>query len=68
MKKSYWIAIGTTLLGALVGYLYYAFFGCRGSCTIASSPGASMTFGAIAGLVFALPDKKKKKEDNANVE
>lgn len=35
--------------GAAVGWLYYRFFGCNGSCAITSSPVRSMLYLAVVG-------------------
>ena len=35
--------------GAAVGWLYYRFFGCNGSCVITSSPVRSMLYLAVVG-------------------
>lgn len=46
--------------GALLGYGYYYFIGCRtGSCPITSNPWISTLYGAFAGLIISLPTKKK---------
>lgn len=47
--------------GAALGYLYYYFFGCDGSCAITSSPYRSMIYVAvIGGLVAAITEKENK--------
>lgn len=47
--------------GALLGYLYYYFIGCRtGSCPITGNPLISTLYGAVIGLVFIFPSKKKQ--------
>lgn len=35
--------------GAAVGWFYYRFFGCNGSCVITSSPVRSMLYLAVVG-------------------
>ncbi len=48
------------IAGAGLGFAYYYFIGCRtGSCPITSNPYISIVYGAFAGLVLALPSKKK---------
>ncbi len=47
--------------GAILGYGYYYFFGCDGSCAITSSPWRSMLYVAvIGGLVAAITEKENK--------
>ena len=53
------------LAGAVVGYAYYYFIGCTtGHCPITSNPYISTLYGAIMGVLFAIPSKKKVKVDN----
>jgi hypothetical protein len=40
--------------GALVGFLYYKFVGCRsGVCPITSNPYSSMIYGSLMGLLIS---------------
>ncbi len=52
-----------TALGALGGFLYYAFVGCTsGSCPITSNPWISTIWGAVMGYLLTgifKPSKKK---------
>ena len=49
------------IIGGVLGYSYYYFIGCTtGRCPIQSNPYFSTLYGAAAGLIFALPSKKKK--------
>ncbi|OGV01723.1 MAG: hypothetical protein A3J84_05730 [Ignavibacteria bacterium RIFOXYA2_FULL_37_17] len=53
------------LAGAVLGYAYYYFIGCRtGSCPITGSPYISTLYGALVGLVWLIPTRKKKSDDN----
>ncbi|MCW8849997.1 MAG: DUF6132 family protein [Melioribacteraceae bacterium] len=55
------------ILGAVLGYAYYYFIGCNsGSCPITSSPYVSTIYGAVIGLVFAIPSKKKNEKTENN--
>jgi hypothetical protein len=49
------------VLGAIAGYLYYAFVGCAsGTCAITSSPIISTLYGSlIGGLMFNMFEKEK---------
>ena len=50
------------LAGSGIGYLYYHFFGCNGTCPITSNPFTTMAyFGVVAGLLYplTLPSKKE---------
>lgn len=37
--------------GALLGFVYWYFWGCEGGCTISSSPWNSMLYGATMGAL-----------------
>ncbi|MBI5730986.1 MAG: hypothetical protein HY963_07600 [Ignavibacteriales bacterium] len=51
--------------GAVLGFGYYFFIGCRtGSCPITGSPYISTLYGALIGLVWTIPTKKKNVDDN----
>ncbi|MDX1701675.1 MAG: DUF6132 family protein [Melioribacteraceae bacterium] len=51
--------------GGLLGFAYYYFIGCNsGSCPITSNPYISTIYGAVIGLILAIPSKKK--EENGN--
>ncbi len=39
--------------GALLGFLYYKFFGCNSGCVISSNPLISTAYGAVAGFFIA---------------
>lgn len=49
-----------SIIGGLLGYLYYYFIGCTsGTCTITSKPINSTIYGAIlGGLIVSLFKKK----------
>jgi hypothetical protein len=49
-----------TLLGALGGYVYYYFVGCRtGTCPISSNPWISTVYGASMGFILTVGERKK---------
>ena len=39
--------------GALLGYLFYYFYGCNGTCLISSNPWNSTLYGAFVGLLMS---------------
>lgn len=50
-------------MGAVLGFAYYFFVGCKsGTCAITSSPYISTAYGAMIGLVFMWPEKDKSKK------
>lgn len=52
-NKTMAIMIGV-VAGAVVGYLYYRFIGCRtGACVITRNPITSMLYGALLGGLAA---------------
>ncbi|TAE10298.1 MAG: hypothetical protein EAZ95_15010 [Bacteroidetes bacterium] len=54
MKTIFWLTFVGIILGALGGYLYYAYVGCSsGSCAITSRPLNSTLYGALLGGLFA---------------
>ena len=61
MNKKILLRILPILIGAIIGYGYYYFIGCKsGTCAITSNPYISTAYGAFTGLIFAIPTKKKK--------
>jgi hypothetical protein len=63
MKATTKVLLGS-ILGGVLGFLYYYFIGCRsGSCPITSNPYISILFGVVAGIILAYPDKKRQKND-----
>lgn len=57
------LTIAGVLLGAVGGYLYYAFVGCAsGTCAITSSPTISTLYGALmGGLLFNMFERETQK-------
>lgn len=55
------------LIGAVLGYIYYFFIGCNsGTCPITSNPITTTGYGALMGLIWALPSQKEKKDRTNN--
>jgi hypothetical protein len=46
-------------LGGILGYLFYYFYGCNGTCLISSDPWTSTVYGAFLGLLFSRRTGKK---------
>lgn len=65
MYKKYIKIIFPIVLGGIFGYAYYHYIGCyNGTCAITSNPYISTVYGAFLGLIFAIPSKKKVKNEN----
>ena len=55
----------TVITGGLLGFAYYYFIGCNtGSCPITSNPYISTIYGAVIGLILAIPSKKSDQNEN----
>lgn len=52
--------------GAVLGFSYYYFIGCNGSCPLSGNPYISTIYGAGLGLLWALPLNSKKENNEAN--
>jgi len=53
------------MAGAVLGYAYYYFIGCNnGSCAITSNPYVSTAYGAVLGVILAIPSKKRATKEN----
>jgi hypothetical protein len=48
------------LLFSLIGYLYYAFWGCQSGCRLKGDPSTMTFYGGLVGLVIGFPSKSKK--------
>ena len=51
----------TVIIGALLGFLYYKYYGCAQECAITNTPLNSTIYGAAFGLVLSLEDGKNKR-------
>ena len=59
--------IASVSAGAVLGFGYYYYVGCRiGSCPISGNPYISSLYGAMIGLLFVFPSKKKKETADEN--
>ncbi|UCE04324.1 MAG: hypothetical protein JSW07_11875 [bacterium] len=62
MVKYLW-KTAIVIVGALSGYAYYYYVGCRtGTCPISSNPWISAGYGAFFGLVLVWGNRKKNKD------
>ena len=61
-QKSY-LKLGIfSAIGALAGYSYYFFIGCKsGTCPLTSNWEVTTLYGLVSGLVIGFPTKKKEK-------
>jgi hypothetical protein len=61
IKKQTIITLAGIITGAIGGYMYYLFAGCRtGTCPLTSNPWLTILWGAALGyLVFDMFKKKK---------
>jgi hypothetical protein len=68
IDKSYLIKkILPVFVGAVIGYAYYYFIGCKsGSCPISGNPWIATIYGAGAGFLVFFPSKKKADDNSAN--
>lgn len=51
--------------GAIIGFLYYKYYGCNGTCPISGNPYISTGYGAVLGLLLTFNTKPNKKVDKA---
>ena len=65
----HWQLLLAIVIGAIGGYAYYYFVGCKnGTCSITSDPVKTVLYGMLIGLVFGFKDKTKKKAKKKNIE
>lgn len=65
MIRYLWKA-GIVILGAVLGYAYYYYVGCRaGTCPITSNPWISTGYGAFFAAVLVWGSRKNKKDQTA---
>lgn len=51
------------IVGAILGYAYYYFIGCRNGCPIQSNPLTSILYGALLGTIISLPSNPSKNKN-----
>ncbi|MBN1300507.1 MAG: hypothetical protein JW995_04765 [Melioribacteraceae bacterium] len=67
MMKKYFLRLTLgAVSGAILGYSYYYFIGCNGSCAIAGNPYISTAYGLLAGVALVFPSKIKNSEVKEN--
>lgn len=54
------------IIGGVLGYAYYYFIGCNNGCAITGDPYISSIYGALVGLVVAIPSKKNQNDTKNN--
>jgi len=65
--QKYWKYVVFPAAGALLGFLYWRFVGCRtGSCPITANWHTSVLFGSLIGFLVVPTGKKKEKSTNDN--
>jgi uncharacterized membrane protein YedE/YeeE len=58
-------SVSAVMGGAILGFGYYYFVGCRtGTCPISGNPYVSTLYGAVVGIVLSLPSKKKSGDND----
>ena len=62
--KAWMRFFGVAVLGAGLGFLYYQYFGCRGTCPITNNSGLTTSLGLLFGVNFGMDFILKKKEKN----
>ncbi|MCF6271056.1 MAG: DUF6132 family protein [Melioribacteraceae bacterium] len=66
MKQIIYRKVLPVVAGALLGFAYYYFIGCDGTCAITSSPYISTIYGGVLGLLISFPWKREKKKNDDN--
>lgn len=62
-NKMKWIS--GILGGAVLGFAYYYFIGCRtGSCPISGNPVISTLYGGLMGALIFMPGRNREKKSN----
>lgn len=66
--KQYYKTLIFIVIGSLLGYGYYYYFGCTSGCTIKSNELYMTLYGAVFGLIIGFPSKKKANTNKENKE
>jgi hypothetical protein len=62
--KAWMKFFGLAVLGAVLGFFYYKYFGCRGTCPITNNSGLTISLGLLLGINFGIDFILKKKDKN----
>jgi hypothetical protein len=63
-KEILWKRVLPVMIGAVLGFSYYKFIGCRtGSCPITGNPYISTIYGGIAGLLMSISSRKRENKE-----
>jgi len=66
--QKYWKYVVFPAAGALLGFLYWRFVGCKtGSCPITANWHTSVLFGSLIGFLVVPTGKKKEKTTDDNI-
>jgi len=70
-KSSFLIKIIFAFSGSILGFLYYFYIGCAGSCPISSNPYFSSLYGLVLGYflaetIFGGKNETKRKNETNN--
>jgi hypothetical protein len=64
-KKKFALFLLPVIIGALAGFAYYYFIGCKsGTCPITSNPLISTVYGGGMGLILAFGFTTNSKKEN----
>jgi hypothetical protein len=65
LQSSNWkVTIAGAVVGGLLGFLYWKFYGCENGCSITGSPINSSLYMAMMGALFPNVFEKEKNKSN----